>query len=138
MGAGRSDIKGLEHGLDYTRMRLKDEAQHHHVSFSDILKHSRYTSWLSSCDKDGFNGVTTDVMNGENHVLVNYKKPKWDVMSEILFELGLDIEKPIQEDVCFHRNYSDAIVNTVRYSGSFRTDTAWVKWYRKEVMGVNI
>lgn len=135
MGAGRSDVKGLEHGLGYTRMRLKDEAQHHYVSFSDILNHSRYIAWLNSCDKDG---GTTEVMNGEDHVLVSHKKPKWDVMKEILFDLGLDIERPIQEDVCFHRNYSNAVVNTVRYSGSFRTDRAWVRWYNKSVLGMNV
>lgn len=134
MGASRS-VKGLEDDLDYVRNQMDDEARHHHVSFSDVLNSPLYKSWIGGCRSSDDAGLN-DIMNGKNNILQNFKKPPKELLSKILFEMGLDIEKPIDELVCKHRNFNGDAVHTVRYSGSLRSDSTFVRWYRKNVLGL--
>jgi len=48
-------------------------------------------------------------------------------IKRILFENGMDVAKPYEENVCGHRNLKNQHVHCSRYEGIERTDYFWLK-----------
>ncbi len=123
-----------ENNLDHIRQRMKEEDKHHYVSFSDVMKHPIYKAWISSSVEDE-HSLGDSIMNSKTMVLERHRKPPRDVLEKILYGLFLDVNKPIQEHVCTHRNYNGKVVDMVRYEGTMRSDDSFMRMYKRDVLG---
>lgn len=46
---------------------------------------------------------------------------------EILYALGLDVEKGVEEEYVQHRNWQNQVVKCIRYTGEERQDKQWLR-----------
>lgn len=56
-----------------------------------------------------------------------YGKRDEETIKRILFENGMDVNKPYEEHVCEHRNLRNQHVHCSRYEGLSRLDPWWLK-----------
>lgn len=47
-------------------------------------------------------------------------------LNQLLYNLGMDTNQPIDKEVILHRNRFNEVVNTLRFSGYERTDLQWL------------
>lgn len=49
-----------------------------------------------------------------------------DTLEKILYDLGMDVEMPYEEQYVLHRNSFDEIKHCLRWVGEERTDREWI------------
>lgn len=129
---GKREVKTVD--MDFLLETMDQEMSHWAVSFEDLRHHQLYKTWIQQHenpeDKELFG-----VLNGKNNVLVSYPKPPENVLKAIAHQLGLDINEPIEEQVCKHKTFAGNIVNTVRYSGCQRKDDNWNTFVKLAMKG---
>lgn len=110
MAVTKSKEIQFEHQL---RQHLEEEACHE-ISMSDIVRTDYY---LNNCaGKEGTRQACT----------------KEDLYN-ILYSLGMDTSKNIEEQVLPHRNWQNEVVTCLRFVGYKRTDKDWKDYIKNGV-----
>lgn len=117
--------------LEYYLKQHDMEQQHHAISFYDVKQHPKYQHWILGKEMDK-TLLSTSAKIKEYIISVDLEPPH-DLLDEILFEMGLDINEPIEKLVCTHRAFNNSIQNTARWSGLIRKDEQWEKFVKEAV-----
>lgn len=106
--------------------QMIDEARFMEISFYDVIATEKYKAWRES--------VNTPVQESEiveqDTINISYPRPNNKLLKEILYCLGLDVSKGVEEMVCTHRTFSGEKVTTLRFNGFMRSDEKWNKFMK--------
>lgn len=128
---------GKKPGLEDKLERINREEESHYVSFADMIEHPLYESWINKEDfSNGIESLNVEIrdtnnapiamQNDKDRVTVSYAKPPKNVLNALLYVHGMDINKTVEETMCWHRRPSNGLpAHTLRFSGKERKDKTY-------------
>ena len=131
------DAAGKKPGLEDKLERINREEEAHNVSFADMVEHPLYQTWINKEDfSNGIESLNVEVsetnnapiamQNDNDRVTVSYAKPPKNVLNALLHVHGMDINKTVEETMCWHRRTSNGLpAHTLLFSGKERKDETY-------------
>ena len=103
----------------------KQQMSQWEVSVFDIIQSPAYRLWFNQSDEGINTGLADTILQDIDNLHLAFTRPPRSVMQKVLHSLGMDIEEPMERQVCRHKTFNGVVVYGERYVGIQRTDREW-------------